>query len=100
MIEQVALQRVIAMQERAGIEVRLLGSEPNAPGEPSPDFVLFDEAVCYDTTQVTRGTPITAPWLLTTRLIFDETEVRQRATRFEELWETAWPPNQSRSRPS
>jgi hypothetical protein len=90
-IEQNALQRVLAMQQRAGIEVRLLGSEPTAPGEPSPDFVLFDGEVCYDTNQVTRGSPVSAPWLLTTRVIFDETEVGHRAIRFDELWEAAEP---------
>jgi hypothetical protein len=77
------------MQLNAGIEVRILGGEMPAGG--IYDVALFDDELSYDTTPVTRGA-MGAPWLVTTRLVFDSDLVRERQLRFEAMWDVAEPP--------
>jgi hypothetical protein len=99
-IESQDFKHILAMQQSAGVEVRLLGGGPLPPDGSVTDFVLFDGEVSYDTTPVTRGGPYAAPWLLTTRLVLDREKVRNRILRFEELWDAATePPDLARSLP-
>jgi hypothetical protein len=83
------LNRILAMQKSAGIDVRLLdGSEAAQDGGLS-DYVIFDGQLCYDTTPVTRRGG--SAWRLTTRLILSEEVVRHRVEAFGELWANALP---------
>jgi hypothetical protein len=92
------LTRILAMQHSAGVEVRLLGGGPLPPSGAIADFVIFDEEISYDTTPVTRGGGAAAPWLLNTRLVFNEEIVRNRTIRFQELWEAAALPQRTADR--
>jgi hypothetical protein len=84
-----AIQRILAMQLNAGIEIKIVdGPSVSSDGSIS-DFILFDEQISYETTPVTRGETSTAPWLLTTRLVFEEETIRSRLMRYQDLWEKA-----------
>jgi hypothetical protein len=86
LLQQEQFTLIKNMQVSAGIDVRILGGENPADG--IYDIVLFDDELSYDTTPVTRGSSA-APWLLTTRLVFDEGLIRERQLRFETLWDAA-----------
>lgn len=92
LIESDAIQRILAMQQSAGIEVRTVGGGMVSPDGSIADFIVFDEQISYETTPVTRGETSTAPWLLTTRLAMEEETVRSRVVRYHDLWEQASEP--------
>jgi hypothetical protein len=92
LIESEAIQRILAMQQSAGIEVRTVAGGLVSPDGSIADFIVFDEQISYETTPVTRGETSTAPWLLTTRLVMEEETVRSRVVRYHELWEQAAQP--------
>jgi hypothetical protein len=82
------LQRILTMQQRVGVEVKVR-TGPMPAGGYITDLVLFDDELSYDTTPLTRGEMAVAPWLLTTRLILQEDQVRSRINRFADLWNDA-----------
>ncbi len=82
------LKRVVATQQRAGVEVKLLESGLLPPSDSVGDFVIFDEEVAYITTPVARGGAAASPWLLNTRLAFDDEVIHYRMVRFDEFWDT------------
>ncbi|MEU4238435.1 DUF6879 family protein [Actinoplanes sp. NPDC026619] len=83
------LARVLAMQRGAGIKVRVSTDREAAQDGGLSDYVIFDEQICYDTTQVTRREAPGAPRRLTTRLVLDDDTARHRVERFTELWKNA-----------
>lgn len=89
LIESEPIQRILAMQMSAGIEVRTVGGGMVSSDGSIADFIVFDDQISYETTPVTRGETSTAPWLLTTRLVLEEEAVRTRILRYHELWEAA-----------
>lgn len=89
LIESEAIQRILAMQQSAGIEVRTVSGGMVSSDGSIADFIVFDDQISYETTPVTRGETSTAPWLLTTRLVLEEETVRTRILRYHELWDAA-----------
>jgi hypothetical protein len=88
LLESPQFKVIKQLQLSAGVDVRMLSGEIPAGG--IYDVVLFDDELSYDTTPVTRGAS-GAPWLLTTRLVFDDELVRERQLYFEALWDAAVP---------
>jgi len=89
LLQSEAIRRILSMQQSAGIEVKIVAGGAVSPDGSISDFIVFDEQVSYETTPVTRGETVTAPWLLTTRLVMAEETVRGRLVRYHELWEEA-----------
>jgi hypothetical protein len=87
-VDQPPLNRVIAMQRGAGIDVRVLDGAEAAQDGGVSDYLVFDEQLCYVSTPVTRR-EITAPGQLTTRVLLAADLVANRRHRFAELWAKA-----------
>lgn len=78
-------------QQEMGIEVRVLDPADIPPmrREPLFDFVLFDQAISYETTPTPEPEASARPTILNTKLELNPERVSSRIKRFEELWELA-----------
>lgn len=82
--------RICQWQVEHNIEVRTL--DPSVIPRPwKIDFILFDEAISYETTPVMQMAPESRPPITNTRLVLDQHKVKTRINRFNELWELATP---------
>jgi hypothetical protein len=82
------LTRVCRLQQKMGIDVRLLdfGDVPALGREPLLDFIIFDKTISYETTPAQMGVP-GPPTISSTRLELRPDVVQSRFRRFEHLWE-------------
>jgi hypothetical protein len=94
MADDQTLQRVTEMQREIKVEVRMLDHEliPHWLQSMIFDFIVFDGAICYETTPATTF-PVsqTKPGILRTRLAPMPTRVRDLENQFEQLWNAADP---------
>jgi hypothetical protein len=82
--------RICQWQVDHNIDVRMLDPK-EIPNPWKLDFILFDESISYETTPVVQFTTVTRPSITSTKLVLDQTKVRTRINRFNELWDLATP---------
>lgn len=86
--------RAWQLQKDIGVEVRVLEGASAIPGLRKSslfDFVLFDDAISYETIPATRIEDRVKPTILNTRLELRRNRVEERIERFRELWDSAHP---------
>jgi hypothetical protein len=89
--------RVTQMQRDVGVEVRMLDHQliPHSMQSMIFDFIVFDEAISYETTPATTfSVSQTKPGILRTRLAPMPARVRDLEDQFEQLWWAADPERQ------
>jgi hypothetical protein len=94
MLRDESFLRIITMQREMGVKVRLLDHKlfPDWMRSMVLDFIVFDEAVSYETTPTTSfASGQGRPGKLRTRLTPEPARVRDLEGWFEELWQTADP---------
>ncbi|HVQ90479.1 MAG TPA: hypothetical protein VMU51_05535 [Mycobacteriales bacterium] len=81
------------LQARMNIEVRILtAADLEAPLKTKLlDFILFDNAVSYETTPAYRIDESSPPEIVQTRMQLQPDVVEERIDRFRDLWERAKP---------
>jgi hypothetical protein len=79
------------LQQQFGVEPRVLDWDAIPPTlrDAMYDFVLFDEAVSYETTTASQMEDPARPTILNTRLELRPDRVDGRVQRFKALWESA-----------
>jgi hypothetical protein len=85
-----AFQRIYSQHKEQGIQTRVL-EQSQISDEFKPfmyDFVVFDGVVSYEVTPA-HLTNTRKPSIVKTQLILNCEQVRERAERFERLWESA-----------
>lgn len=90
-LENSDLKRVFVLQSEIGIDVRMLDSRriPETRKSSLFDFILFDNAVSYEVTPASFIEGGIIPAIVNSRLVVDETRVRERIGIFKDLWEAA-----------
>ncbi|GGO27071.1 hypothetical protein GCM10010116_54310 [Microbispora rosea subsp. aerata] len=92
-LDSETFRRVWKWQMSVGIEVRtlLLSDAPPLLRGSLSDFILFDGVVYYESNPAPQVGDGIAPVIHSTILVQDRERVRERAERFNELWEAATP---------
>lgn len=87
----VSLREIYEPQRAIGVNVRLLCLADLAVARQDAlrDFVLFDDAVLYETTVAARIASAAVPAMLDTRLELNADRVSSYVQRFNALWEAA-----------
>lgn len=87
------LRGVWRPQQEIGVDVRVLYLDdlPVTRHDAMRDFVLFDDAVLYETTVAARIANAAVPTMLDTRLELNPERVANYVQRFRILWESARP---------
>ena len=83
---------ICQMHRRLGVEVRVLdmNDAPGTLGNTMFDFIVFDDALSYESMPAPQRTMHQKPIIIiTTRLVKDQARVKGRVKRFAELWEAA-----------
>jgi hypothetical protein len=92
--------KITQAQHEAGVEVRMLDLQliPERLQAMIFDFIVFDGAVCYETTPATTFSSGAArPAIVRTRLAPMPARVRDLEDQFEQLWEAANPEREIRA---
>ena len=89
--ESPELKHTISLQSDIGVDVRVLNSAqiPETRKSSLFDFILFDNAVSYEVTPASVFEDGTAPSIVNTRLILNESRVSERVGIFKDLWEAS-----------
>ena len=94
MIRDESFLRITQMQRDIGVEVRMLDHQliPDWMRAMIFDFIVFDEAVSYETTPATSFTAgQTRPAVVRTYLAASPDRIHDLERKFEQLWEAANP---------
>jgi hypothetical protein len=85
------LYDVCRLQRELGIHVRVLDPSAMPPLERNRvfDFILFDDAVCYETSTSARIEEANAPVVNSTRLVLAAKRLQTRKAQFGALWDAA-----------
>lgn len=91
-LQQPDLMEICEMHHRLGVKVKVLDLH-DAPGtlrNTMFDFIVFDNALSYESVPASQRTNQKKPIIIiTTRLVREQARVRERVGRFAELWEAA-----------
>lgn len=83
------LSDVWKFHRESGIDVRVLEDTKAGTHLEVNDFVLFDQAVCYETTAASPSEDASRPSRLNTLVELRPDRLADRAQRFEDLWQEA-----------
>jgi hypothetical protein len=88
-------RRICKWQSEAGIEVRVLAIADAPPilGGSLSDFIIFDGVTYYESNPAPPWGGGIAPVIHSTVMVWEPKKVRERAERFNELWDSASPPS-------
>lgn len=91
-LERPDFLEICEMHQRLGVKVKVLDLH-DAPGtlmNTMFDFIVFDNALSYESIPASQRTNQKKPIIIiTTRLVREEARVKERVSRFAELWEAA-----------
>jgi hypothetical protein len=89
--QDAAFLDVCKLQRDLGIQVRVLDSSaiPGTRRSSLFDFVLFDDAISYETTPASSLDGSVRPAIVNTRLELRPNRVKDRIQRFKDLWASA-----------
>jgi hypothetical protein len=86
--DEAALMQVIDEHHRIGVDVRILDPRhKDVRRKPLSDFIVIDKELVYQSTATPQVDQSGNPLIEHTRLVTKPEQVRDRITRYEELWE-------------